>query len=802
MSLQPGTRLGPYEILAPLGAGGMGEVWKAKDTRLDRLVAVKVLPEALAKSPESLARFQREAKAVAALNHPNILGIYDFGSDGEHTYAVMELLEGESLREIISAGAMAPERVVEIAHQVVAGLAAAHEKGIIHRDIKPENIFLTKEGRVKVLDFGLAKQVTGNEGQGDASAVALSPTQLTSRGMILGTVGYMSPEQVRGVAVDARADVFSLGVVLLELLTGKRAFDRASAPETMAAILRDDPPMFENLGKAIPPALRSLIDRCLQKDPDQRHQSMKDLSFELANPSTLPSSRMRSGKPMGPRRLRALWATITLALATLLVYVLIGGIQGRHVAVADGISIAVLPFEDMSEGKDQEYMSDGMSEELLNLLAKVPALHVISRSSAFSFKGKQLGIPEIAKRLKVANVLEGSVRRSGNRLRITAQLIDARTDTHLWSETYDRTVDDLFTVQDEIAAAVVGQLKLTLLGAPPKTQKRDPRAHDLYLKAFQIARTGDSGATKQSIELLKEALAIAPDYAPAWQLLAFNHISEVYRELKPAKEGIRLAHEAIDKALALDPKDAMAYMRLAQVEMSLEGNLAGAAKHLEHAAELDPVRASSTGTALARRLGRTELAIGLAQSDVEHDPLNPLSYFELGKAHYAAGHLDEAILHLRTAASLSPKMDAVHSVICATLLLKGDAQGALVEAQREPSEIDRLMDLPMVYHALKQTAKADEALATLIRKHGESDPYNIAYVLAFRGETGHAFEWLDKAVQNHDTGLVEIGSEQLFANLHGDPRWLPLLHKLGQAPEQLAAIRFAVKVPHVRMTRH
>jgi serine/threonine protein kinase/tetratricopeptide (TPR) repeat protein len=797
MTLTPGTHLGPYEIVGQIGAGGMGEVWKALDTRLDRLVAVKVLPEHFATAPDSLARFEREAKAVAALNHPNILGIYDFGTDGEHTYAVMELLEGKSLRERLKAGPMDPEQVLEIAQQVAAGLTVAHAKGIVHRDIKPENIFLTREGRVKVLDFGLAKQLPVEAPVAQGTTVALSPGQLTSRGMIFGTIGYMSPEQVRGDAVDARADIFSFGVVLFEMLTGKRAFDRDSAPETMAAILRDDPPMDEGSGRNLPPALRDLLDRCLEKKPDRRLPSMQVLSAELARLGPQPSSSNLSRHFFWPRH-RVLWGAISASLAVLLAVAGLWQVLGRRTPVANEASIAVLPFEDMSEGKNQEYLSDGISEELLNLLAKIPALHVISRTSAFSFKGKHVGIPEIARQLKVAKILEGSVRRSGNRVRITAQLIDARTDTHLWSETYDRKIDDLFTVQDEIAAAVVGQLKVTLLGAPLKSQKVDPRAHDLYLQATQIARKGELGGTAQSIGLLKEALAITPDYASAWALLAWNYIAEVQYGTRSTKEGIGPAREAINKALTLDLQDARGYIRLADVEMNLEVNLASAAKHLERAWALDPVLASGGATDLARRLGRGELAIALAQFFAAHDPLNPFSYSNLGNAYSDAGHFDEALAHYRTALKLSPQKVGIHSQICLTLLRKGDAQGALAEIQREPAEFNRVMILTLIYQALGQTAKSDAALAEMIRKDGHDNPYNVAEALAFRRETDGAFEQLDKAVQIQDSGLADLATDELLANLHGDRRWLPLLRKLGQAPEQLAAIKFDVKPPTLR----
>ncbi len=315
MTLTPGTFLGPYEVLAPLGAGGMGEVWKAKDTRLDRFVAVKVLPEHLAKSPEALARFEREAKAVAALNHPNITGIFDIGNAEGVAYVAMELLEGESLRTRLESGPLTPKKATELAIQTAQGLAAAHEKGVVHRDLKPDNLWITREGRLKILDFGLAKQLPG-VGQGSDSylpTAAMQPEHHTEKGMILGTLGYMSPEQVRGEAVDARADLFSFGVVLFEMLTGKRAFARATASDTMAAILRDDPPELEGQSKPIPLALRRIIDHCLEKAPERRFRDAHDVAFALENLSSSEGSAPMSA-PFAPRNRRAtrLWAALAV----------------------------------------------------------------------------------------------------------------------------------------------------------------------------------------------------------------------------------------------------------------------------------------------------------------------------------------------------------------------------------------------------------------------------------------------------------------------------------------------------------
>jgi TolB-like protein/Tfp pilus assembly protein PilF len=460
-------------------------------------------------------------------------------------------------------------------------------------------------------------------------------------------------------------------------------------------------------------------------------------------------------------------------------------------------SIAVLPFLDMSADKDQEYMSDGLAEELLNLLAQIPALHVTSRTSAFAFKGKSVAISDIARQLNVAHILEGSVRKSGNRLRITAQLIDARSDTHLWSETYDRTLEDIFAVQDDIAATVVAQLKIKLLGAAPKTRETDPKAYALYLQGRQLIRQGTAKSLEQSIAVYQQALAIDPAYAAAWVGLGASHLSQANKGLQPIDESYRLAREAINKALAIDVDFAPAYRSLSRIASDYDGDLAAAAKHLEHALALDPTNLDgiSAASALAQSLGRLDQAIELDKYAVAHDPLSPTRHGSLAYDFVRSGRLDDAIASYQTALRLAPGRVGTQYNIGEALLRKGDAAAALAAMQQESDENWRLMGVTMALYALGKHAESDAALAELIGKYEKDSAYNIAYVLAYRGEIERAFEWLDKAVAYHDTGLVEIADDPMFASLHSDPRWLAFLRKLGKAPEQLAAIKFEVTLP-------
>jgi len=459
-------------------------------------------------------------------------------------------------------------------------------------------------------------------------------------------------------------------------------------------------------------------------------------------------------------------------------------------------SIAVLPFADMSPEGDQEYFGNGIAEELLNLLAGIPGLLVAARTSSFSFKGQNLEIPEIAERLHVAHVLEGSVRKSGNQVRITAQLIRAADGFHLWANTWDRSVDDIFAIQDEIAADVAAQLKVTLLGAAPTVAKTDPEAYALFLQARQVGRQGTAESLEQSIALYKRALAIDPDYAAAWAGLANRYSNQTSLGLRPIDEGFRLAREATNRALAIDPEYAPAHALLGRIAMP-HGDPVAAAPHYERALELAPTDASivNTAAAFAHRLGRLDEAMALWEYAVARDPVGTGRHVGLGVAYLLAGRSEEAIASLRTALSLSPGRVGTQYWIGVALLSKGEPEAALAAIQLESSEALRLIGLPMAYHALGQVAESDAALAELIEKYEQTAAYNIAYVLAFRGQADRAFEWLDKAVEYNDPGLSGISVDPLFANIHDYPRWLAFLESIGQSPEQLAAIEFNVTLP-------
>jgi len=466
-------------------------------------------------------------------------------------------------------------------------------------------------------------------------------------------------------------------------------------------------------------------------------------------------------------------------------------------AAVDAKSIAVMPFVDMSQAKDQEYFSDGLSEELLNLLAKVPALQVTSRSSAFSYKGKEIKLSQVAQELHVAHILEGSVRKSGNRLRITAQLIDARTDKHLWSETYDRSLDDIFAVQDEIAAAVVAQLKVTLLGDAPKAKTADPKAYALFLEARQLSRQGTIEGLSQSIALYQQALAIDPNLVAALCGLASAYTAQSDLGYRTNEEGYRLARETLEKALVIDPNFALAHVELGQVLSIARDGLASAAGHFQRALELEPTNPEILTQVMrfGRTLGRFDEVIALGEYVVAHDPVNAGAHSLLGASYGRAGRFDEGIASLRTAIRLAPGRGLSHYGLAITLMLKGDLPGALAEARLETSPNWQTDALAMIYHGMGRKAESDAALQKMIEGFAKESSWNIAYVYAVRGEADKCFEWLDQAIVYGDPGVSLTSAHWAFANVRNDPRWLPYLRKIGRTPEQLAAIKLDMRPP-------
>lgn len=474
---------------------------------------------------------------------------------------------------------------------------------------------------------------------------------------------------------------------------------------------------------------------------------------------------------------------------------------GRTEALIDGYgdqSIAVLPFINMSGDPANEYFSDGISEELLNLLAQIPELRVISRSSAFTFKGQNIEIPEIARRLNVAHVLEGSVRKAGDRVRITAQLIEARSDTHLWSQTWDRTLNDIFAIQDEIAAQVVEQLRVQLLGETPRVAETDPEAYALFLQARYLASKVSTETLAEAQTLLKRALEIDPDYAIAWNALGNLYSIQAGRGMLPIDEGYAQARAALDRALAIDPDFAAAHANLGWIAMN--DDVEQAARHIERALALDPTNplAIRYAAVLLRNLTRLDEAIALDEYMVAHDPVNPIGFSNLGFKYLYAARWDDAIAAYRSALRLSPGYIGAQFYIGVALMLSGQPEAARAAMQEEGFDAFHNLGLAMIEHTLGRPEASNAALNAVVEKYEHHAAYNIAYVHAWRGETDLAFDWLDKAVEFNDPGLSEIPGWPLFENLHDDLRWAAFMRDNGYAPEQLAGVAFTIRLPDTR----
>ncbi len=545
-----GETLSHYRIQSKLGEGGMGAVYAAEDTTLGRKVALKVLPAEMADDPDRLRRFEREAKAVAALNHPNIVTIYSVEeADGAH-FITMELVDGESLESKIPSVGLRLEEFFEIAIPLADALAAAHARGITHRDLKPANIMLTADGRVKVLDFGLAK-LTSPDDSGDAQT-EIRTLSLTQEGAVLGTVPYMSPEQVQGVGLDHRTDIFSVGIILYEMATGQRPFKGQTQADLISSILRDSPQSATEINVVLPNHLGRILKRCLEKDPDRRFQTALDLRIEL---ESLEQERSAPDAP----------AAIP--------------------------SMAVMPFADFSPDKDQDYFCEGMAEEIINLLVKIEGLRVASRTSTFQIKDTVTDIKEVGKKLNVDTILGGSVRKAGDRLRITAQLINVEDGYHLWSERYDRTMEDIFAIQDEIAEAIVAALKIKLspqakADLEKKEAETDPQAYDYYLRGRKSFWEDSKESYEQARMMFARALLIDSSYARAYAGAA-DCCSFLYMYFESTKENLREAEAASLRAVEIDPESAPAHASRG-LALSLSNRYDESAREFEQAIELDP----------------------------------------------------------------------------------------------------------------------------------------------------------------------------------------------------------------------
>ena len=805
MTLAAGSRLGPYEILAALGAGGMGEVYRARDPKLGRDVAIKVLPRDMANDTERLARFEREAQSLAALNHPNIITIYAIEESGGTRFLAMELVEGQELGTILSSGALSMDRFFAIAVPLSEALSAAHERGIVHRDLKPANVMVTSEGRVKVLDFGLAKKAAAASDLSASSTPTASRAELTSEGQVFGTVAYMSPEQARGEKVDARSDVFSLGVLLYQMLTGERPHKGRSAMDILTAILRDKAPSVTELRADVPPHLARVLRRCLEKDPHDRYQTSRDVFNELRElqaESSAPTGRLPSRELEGRR---PFWKTpvliaaaAALALAAAVFFVVRSGALRRAPAGAasggepGGIrSLAVLPLDNYSGDASQDFFAEGMTDELTAELATISKLRVISRGSAMQFKGKQRPpTPEIGKTLNVDAIIEGSVYRSGDRVRITAQLIDAKSDRHLWAKSFERSSRDVLALQDELASAIAREIHVQLTPAEQSrlTHSRavNPQAYDAYLKGRYFFNRPSDENLKTAIARFEEAITLDPNFAPAHSGLSDAYLWAGYNEgFVTASEARPKAKAAAEKAIQLDDQAAEGHTSLATFKVFYEYDWEGSEREYRRAFSLNPNYAfahDQFGLALAFQ-GRLDEAIAEGKQAAELDPLSPQIPLDNSIALAWKGDFDGARALVKRAEELDPAYFFAPWEDGFIDLQAGKIKESIPNFQKA-----RAMDSPAfvsAYLAYAYAATGDQAAARTeveeLKKRslrGKVTAFNMALASLGTRDRARAMDYLEQAVAEDSQWFGWLRNDKTFDPLRSDPRFAALVRKL------------------------
>jgi serine/threonine protein kinase/tetratricopeptide (TPR) repeat protein len=735
--------LSHYRILEKLGGGGMGVVYKALDTKLRRTVALKFLPPHLSADDSARERFAHEAEAASALDHANICTIFDIDktTDGQ-LFISMAYYPGETLKDKISRGPLAVSHAVDYAFQIASGLAKAHEQGIVHRDVKPANVIITDDGTVKILDFGLAKA---------------KDVRLTTTGITMGTAAYMSPEQMRGEEVDHRTDVWSLGVVLYEALTGERPFKGDHEQAIVQSILTIRPKPLSAFRGDVPVSLERLVERALAKRPAARYQQMPDLVTDLraikeGSQSVLPRPASTDSKPVP--------------------------------------SIAVLPFVDMSPQRDQEYFCDGMAEELIDALAKQKGLRVVSRTSAFQFKGRAYDIRDVGQQLGVSHVLEGSVRKAGNYLRITAQLIDVDDGYHLWSEKYDRDLADVFAIQDEIARAIVETLKGRLVGEQesPIVKRQTPNleAYTLYLKGRYFWNKRYEVGLQQAMGFFRQAIENDPAYALAYAGLADCFILLGAYEYLAPKEAFPYARGLAQKALEIDGTLAEAHASLGFVAKVHARNYVEAEQKFRRSIELNPNYAVARWwySLLLAVTGRIEEALAELKRAEEADPLLLLTNSTLGWILYLARRYDEAIDVCLDILRIDPNIGTARATLGLAYIAKSDFDRAISELQQAKTRMGPQIVGSYLARAYALSGRKDEATRVLdelqeLSKKQYMPPYFLAAIYVALDRHDEAFRWLDKAYEERDPWLVYINIDPMFDSVRSDSRLSTVIEKMG-----------------------
>ena len=784
MPLAAGTHLGPYVILGPLGTGGMGEVYRARDSRLHRDVAVKVLPEEFAKSASAMVRFQEEARAVAALEHPNILVLHDIGRDMGICYAVMELLEGETLSARLTRCGLPWRKAVEVGVALAEGLGAVHAKGIIHRDLKPANIFLSTTGQVKILDFGLARRITPDPVQPETVPFPA----ITEPMHVYGTAPYMSPEQVNGLPADARSDIFSLGCVLYEMVSGRLAFGHKTRHETLAAIVHDDPAPLTQSSKSLPPDLERVIWHCLEKSPEERFQSARDLAFDLRallSEGQGGVARPESSKGV-PRRARWLAAGLLLAAAAVALY-LIFKPQPAHALD----TVAVLPFVNVGGDAGTEYLSDGMADNLIQHLSQVRSLKVRPFSAVIRYKDKDTDVAAVGQALKVQAVIVGRVRKRGEELEVSVEVVDVADNRQLWGRSYHHKLGNLVTLQQQMANEIADNLRLNMSGEDKKRLSKryteNSEAHRLYLlgRFYWNKRTKDG--FKRAIGFFEQAIDRDPQFA-----LAFAGLADCYNILpgygyteRPPRESFAKAREMASRALEIDDTLAEAHASLAY-ERSHAWDWTGAEKEFQRAIQTNPNY--ETGhhwyACFLATMGRHDDALAEIRRAQDLNPTSLIINSWVAMILCYGNQLDSALEQGHYAVQLDPDFPVSHFFLGIVYRKKGMFKEAIAEFQRavdlDKDSITYLTGLGEAYAISGQRDKARKILDDLAAKAKRRyvSPYGVAAVYAGLGDKDKAIHWLNQAHLQHDDGLGNLRIDPNWETLRSDQRFRALLRKM------------------------
>jgi serine/threonine protein kinase/Tfp pilus assembly protein PilF len=836
VTIEAGTKLGRYEIRSKIGEGGMGEVYLAEDTRLRRKVALKTLPTDLASNKDRMRRFEQEAQAAAALNHPNIATVYEIGESEGTNFIAMEFIDGVTLREKIHQEQTGLRKLLRFLQHAAEGLAKAHAAGIVHRDLKPDNIMITRDGHAKILDFGLAKLIEQQPLPGSDSsevATAVMP-QHSIPGTVMGTVGYMSPEQAQGKTneIDQRSDIFSFGCILYEAVTGKKPFEGDSVVKSLHMVIYEPAPAIADQNPSAPADLQRIVRRCLAKDPDERFQSVKEVAIELKElrrelqgagidttatpPSRSETTTSTEGEGTRSQSFSPTTDTPSLSTKASSAEYVATGIK-RHklaialaaglvlLAVAAGIiginaylrarnaevaikSIAVMPFVNDNGNADVEYLSDGMTETLIGSLSRLPNLSVKARSTVFRYKGKGTDAKTIGKELNVQAVLNGHVMQRGDQLTLSVELVEVATENVIWSQQYNRRLSDAQAVQGEIAQEVSAKLRLKLAGegAPhTKNQKVSPEAYQACLKGRYYYNQDTEESLNKAIKEFNQALGLEPNYAQA-----FAGLASVYTEMSsvslPPSEAMPKAKQAALKALALDGSLADAHRALGEIHWWSDWDFPAAEQEFKRAIELDPNEPKSLtiyAVFLARTLGRFDEGIAMANRALQLDSLSVDIHSHVAAVFYSARQPDRAEAEANTMHELDRNSFLAHRYLGLAYLFKGQNEQAIAELQKtvDPQGGFGLDLLGCAYGVAGRKSEALKTLAELQALAGRKyiPPHSFAYIYAGLGDKERAFEWLEKGYTERDDSLTKLKTDPLFDSLRSDPRYPDLMRRVG-----------------------